>query len=90
MADQDRKDKAAAGWAGAAGGFPFAEGNADVVFYGSGTVHDALQQQIAALLDQADLSEEEKQQILVALACPCCGAGGISLSVKLKDPPAGG
>ncbi len=50
------------------------------------SVHDAIQQQIAALLEDADLSEEEKQQILVAMQCPCCGAGGLSLSVKLSRP----
>jgi len=47
-------------------------------------VHDEIQRQIADLLAEADISEEERQRILVALACPCCGAGGVSLSVKLK------
>ena len=27
-----------------------------------------------------DLSDEEKQRILVAMSCPCCGAGGFSLT----------
>jgi hypothetical protein len=37
------------------------------------------------MMEQADLTEEQKQQILVALQCPCCGSGGLSLSIKLKD-----
>jgi len=45
--------------------------------------HQAIQQQIADVLANADLSEEERQQILVAMQCPCCGAGGLSLSIKL-------
>jgi hypothetical protein len=48
------------------------------------SVHDALQQQITELLAAADLTDEERQQILVAMQCPCCGAGGLSLSIKLK------
>jgi hypothetical protein len=46
-------------------------------------LHQAIQQQIAEVLANADLSEEERQQILVAMQCPCCGAGGLSLSIKL-------
>jgi hypothetical protein len=49
------------------------------------SIHDVMQQQVRDLLEDADLTEEQKQQILVALACPCCGAGGISLTVKLKE-----
>jgi hypothetical protein len=48
-------------------------------------LHVVFEQQIREMLDRADLTEEQKQQILVALQCPCCGAGGLSLSVKLKD-----
>ena len=46
-------------------------------------LHQVIQQQIAEVLENAGLSEEEKQQILVAMQCPCCGAGGLSLSIKL-------
>ena len=49
------------------------------------SLHAALEQQIRDMLDRADLTEEQKQQILVAMQCPCCGSGGLSLSVKLKD-----
>lgn len=47
------------------------------------SLHQAIQQQIAEVLANSGLSEEEKQQILVAMQCPCCGAGGLSLSIKL-------
>jgi len=43
--------------------------------------------QVRAIIADAALPEEEKQQILIALACPCCGAGGLSLRMKLGDGP---
>lgn len=49
------------------------------------SLHQAIQQQIQEVLADAGLSEEEKQQILVALQCPCCGAGGLSVSIKLNS-----
>ena len=48
------------------------------------SLHELFEQQARHMLDRADLDEEQKQTILVALSCPCCGAGGMSLSVKLK------
>jgi len=36
------------------------------------------------MLDRADLDEEQKQAILIAMSCPCCGAGGMSFTAKLK------
>ena len=51
------------------------------------SVHETLQREIMKLIDDAGLSEEEKQQILVGMQCPCCGAGGLSLSIKLKSGP---
>ena len=36
------------------------------------------------MLERADMDEAQRQSILVAMACPCCGAGGMSFSVKLK------
>jgi hypothetical protein len=36
------------------------------------------------MLDRADLDEEQKQAVLVAMSCPCCGAGGMSFTAKLK------
>ena len=49
------------------------------------SLHELFEQQARNMLESADLDEEQKQSILVAMACPCCGAGGISFSVKLKD-----
>jgi hypothetical protein len=48
------------------------------------TLHDLFQQQAATMLDRADISDEQKQNILIAMSCPCCGAGGMSFTVKLK------
>jgi hypothetical protein len=54
------------------------------VVAGGLSLHDLFQQQTMALLDRSDLTEEQKQNILVAMNCPCCGAGGLSYTVKLK------
>jgi hypothetical protein len=54
------------------------------IFTGNLALHDLFQQQAAAILDEADIGEEEKQSILLAMSCPCCGAGGMSFSVKMK------
>jgi hypothetical protein len=48
------------------------------------TLHDLFQQQTTVMLDRADLSEEQKQSILIGMSCPCCGAGGFSFTAKLK------
>jgi hypothetical protein len=59
---------------------------AEQVIIGSSnlSLHDLFQQQAMAMLNRADIDEEAKQQILVAMACPCCGAGAMSYTVKLK------
>jgi len=48
------------------------------------SLHELFEQQTRNMLERADIDEEQKQSILVAMACPCCGAGGMSFSVKLK------
>jgi hypothetical protein len=48
------------------------------------TLHELFQQQTTAMLDRADLSDEQRQSILIAMNCPCCGAGGMSFTAKLK------
>ena len=48
------------------------------------TLHDLFQQQTSAMLERADLDDEQKQSILIAMSCPCCGAGGMSFTAKLK------
>ena len=48
------------------------------------SLHDLFAQQARAMLDRTDLDEEQKQSVLVAMSCPCCGAGGMSFTAKLK------
>jgi hypothetical protein len=51
---------------------------------GDFSLHDLFAQQARAMLDRSDLDEEQKQNVLVAMSCPCCGAGGLSFTAKLK------
>ena len=55
------------------------------ISFGNDAAHLTFQRQIADLLDQADLTENERQEILIAMNCPCCGSGGLSLSIKIKN-----
>jgi hypothetical protein len=48
------------------------------------SLHELFQQQARTLLERADIGEEQKQSILLALGCPCCATTGISFSMKLK------
>jgi hypothetical protein len=48
------------------------------------SLHELFEQQAAEMLEHADLDDEQRQSILLAMSCPCCGAGGPSLSFKLK------
>jgi hypothetical protein len=48
------------------------------------SLHELFEQQARNMLERADIDEEQRQSILVAMACPCCGAGGMSFSVRLK------
>ena len=48
------------------------------------TLHQLFEQQTSRMLDRADLSEEQKQSILIGMSCPCCGAGGFSFTAKLR------
>jgi len=48
------------------------------------SLHELFEQQAQQMLERADIDEEQRQSILVAMACPCCAAGGMSFSVKLK------
>jgi hypothetical protein len=56
----------------------------DQISYSGLALHDLFQQQTRQMLARADLNEEEKQNILIAMSCPCCGAGAMSYTVKLK------
>ena len=48
------------------------------------SLHELFEQQAADMLERADLDDEQRQSILLAMSCPCCGAGGPSFSFKLK------
>jgi hypothetical protein len=48
------------------------------------SLHQLFEQQAGELLDRADIDEEQRQSILLAMTCPCCGTGGPSFSFKLK------
>ena len=56
----------------------------DQIIASNQTLHELFQQQTTAMLESADLSDEQKQSILVAMSCPCCGAGGFSFTAKLR------
>jgi hypothetical protein len=54
------------------------------IFGGGPSLHELFQQQVRQTLDQSDLDEDAKQAILVAISCPCCGAGGMNYTAKIK------
>jgi hypothetical protein len=54
------------------------------IAFGAASLHDLFQQQVRSMLDRTDLDEEQKQSVLIAASCPCCGAGGLSFTAKLK------
>jgi hypothetical protein len=54
------------------------------IFTGDQALHELFREQAAAVLEDADIGEEEKQTILAAMTCPCCGTGSMSVSVKLR------
>jgi hypothetical protein len=56
----------------------------DPISYSSLSLHALFEQQARQLIDRTDLDEEQKQNILLALSCPCCGAGAMSYTAKLK------
>jgi hypothetical protein len=61
-----------------------AVGDASLFSASNLSLHELFEQQARNMLERADIDEEQRQSILVAMACPCCGAGGMSFSVKLK------
>ena len=66
---------------------PLAMPDESQIQYSGLSLHELFAQQAMAMLDRSDLDEEQKQNILIAMSCPCCGAGGPSFSVKLKRRP---
>ena len=58
--------------------------NNDQVETSAPSLHDLFAKQATRMLKRADLDEDQKQAILIAMSCPCCGAGGMSMTAKLK------
>jgi hypothetical protein len=56
----------------------------DQISYSALSLHQLFEQQARQMLDRTDLDEEQKQNVLVAMSCPCCGAGAMSFTAKLK------
>ena len=54
------------------------------VFFSNLSLHDLFAQQTSKMLDRADLSEDQKQSLLIGMSCACCGAGGFSFTAKLR------
>ena len=82
MAKQKRSTKRTA----SSGGAPLPTNSAaeEQVAYSNLTLHELFAQQTRAMLDRTDLDEEQKANLLVAMSCPCCGAGAMSFTAKLK------
>ena len=49
------------------------------------SMHEASRAQVIKVLADSDMTEAQKQQILVAMNCPCCGGSGMSLSIPLDN-----
>ena len=55
------------------------------IFFGvDAPQHAMFQKQVAEVLEKSDLDEEAKQAILVAMNCPCCGAGAMNYTAPLN------
>ncbi len=61
----------------------------DQIFSGNGPTHDLFQKQVKDVLDSSDLDEDAKQAILVALNCPCCGAGAMNYTAPINRKKSG-
>ena len=48
-----------------------------------GSLHEIFQREVQKLLNDTEMSEEDRQRILTGMVCPCCG-GGASVVVPLK------
>ena len=55
------------------------------IFFGvDAPLHALFQKQVAEVLEKSDLDEDAKQAILVAMNCPCCGAGAMNYTAPLN------
>ena len=54
------------------------------IFFGvDAPLHSLFQKQVAEVLEKSDLDEDAKQAILVAMNCPCCGAGAMNYTAPM-------
>lgn len=53
------------------------------VVYGGSDVHLRFQARVEALLEDADISDIDRQRILTGMSCPCCGGSGSSFTISL-------
>jgi hypothetical protein len=53
------------------------------IFFGDVPTHNLFQKQLQQVMDEADLDDETRQALLVAMNCPCCGAGGMNYTAPL-------
>ena len=58
-----------------------------MIFAGDSPLHDLFQKQVREMLETSDLDEDAKQAILVAMNCPCCGAGAMNYTAKINRKP---
>ena len=54
------------------------------IFFGDMPLHELFQKQVQQVMEQADLDDDARQALLVALNCPCCGAGGMNYTAKVN------
>ena len=54
------------------------------IFFGDAPMHELFQKQVQQVMEQADLDDDARQALLVALNCPCCGAGGMNYTAKVN------
>ena len=54
------------------------------IFFGNAPMHELFQKQVQQVMEQADLDDEARQALLVAMNCPCCGAGGMNYTAKIN------
>jgi hypothetical protein len=61
----------------------------DQIFAGGASLHDLFQEQVRTMLERSEIDEETKQAILVAMNCPCCGAGPMNYTAPLARKKTG-
>jgi hypothetical protein len=78
-----RKPRKMAVFSAAEGDTPVAVSE-DQIYASNLSLHDLFAQQTSKMMERADLTEEQKQSILIGMGCACCGGGGFSFTAKLR------